>query len=341
MRTRELGRTGIRVSPHCLGTMMFGAGNTDVDECVGMVHRALDAGINFVDTADVYAGGESERIVGRALKGRRDDVVLATKGNGPMGEDPNRRGSSRRWIITAVEDSLRRLAVDHVDLYQVHHPDPSTDDEETLSALTDLVRAGKIRAIGASSLPASRIVEAQWTAERRGLHRYRAEQPPYSILDRGIEREVLPTCLRYGLGVLVWSPLASGLLTGRYRRGAPMNPGRMRWVPRHLTDERKLDAVERLIPLAREAGMPLAHLALAFTTTHPAVTSAILGPRTPVQLDDLLSAATTALDDDLLDRIDEIVPPGTDLGPLDIAFTPPEVTVPALRRRPLDERAAA
>ncbi|HWO61634.1 MAG TPA: aldo/keto reductase, partial [Umezawaea sp.] len=245
MKMRDLGRTGIRVSPYCLGTMMFGqAGNPDVDECVRIVHRALDAGINFVDTADVYSGSESEVILGKALRGRRDDVVLATKVNGSMGADPNRGGSSRRWIVAEVEHSLRRLGTDHIDLYQVHHPDPRTDIEETLSALTDLVRAGKVRAIGSSNFPVSEIVEAQWVAEKAGLRRFRTEQPTYSVLNRGVETEILPTCRRYGMGVLVWSPLASGMLTGRYRKGMarPENP-RMHWVSRHLTDERKLDAV--------------------------------------------------------------------------------------------------
>ncbi|HEX6341097.1 aldo/keto reductase [Umezawaea sp.] len=343
MKMRDLGRTGIRVSPYCLGTMMFGrAGNTDGADCVRMVHRALDAGINVIDTADVYSGGESEEIVGRALKGRRADVVLATKVNGSTGADPNRGGSSRRWITTAVEDSLRRLGTDHIDLYQVHHPDPLTDVEETLSALTDLVRAGKVRAIGSSNLPVSEIVEAQWVAERRGLQRFRTEQPTYSVLNRGIESEILPTCRRYGMGVLVWSPLASGLLTGRYRKGrpAPVNP-RMRWVPRHLTDEGKLDAVERLLPLAREAGLSLTHLAMAFAVAHPGITSAIIGPRTADQLEDLLAGATTTLTDDVLDRIDAIVPPGTDVGPIDVSYVPPAITRTDLRRRAADERAAA
>ncbi|WNV86078.1 aldo/keto reductase [Umezawaea sp. Da 62-37] len=343
MKTRELGRTGIRVSPYCLGTMMFGqAGNTDRDDCARMVHRALDAGINFIDTADVYSGSESEEILGAALEGRRDDVVLATKVNGPMGDDPNRRGSSRRWITTAVEDSLRRLRTDRIDLYQVHHPDPDTDVEETLSVLTDLVRAGKVRAIGSSNLPASEIVEAQWAADRHGLQRFRTEQPTYSILNRGVEREVLPTCARYGIGVLVWSPLASGMLTGRYRKGQarPDNP-RMRWVSRHLTDERKLDAVERLIPLAEEAGMSLTHLAMAFTIAHPDVTSAIIGPRTAEHLEDVLAGAGTVLDDEVLDAIDRIAEPGDDVGPLDIAYSPPAITRPALRRRPAGERGAA
>ena len=344
MKMRELGRTGIQVSPYCLGTMMFGqVGNTDEDDCVRIIHRALEAGINFVDTADVYGpGGKSEEIVGRALKGRRDDIVLATKVNGSMGEDPNRGGSSRRWIITAVEHSLRRLQTDRIDLYQIHHPDPRTDVEETLSALTDLVRSGKVRAIGSSNAPASEIVEAQWVADRHGLQRLRTEQPTYSILNRGIEREVLPTCQRYGMGTLVWSPLAMGLLTGRYRKGRPEpRNARMNWVPRHLTDERKLDAVEQLIPLAAEAGLSLTHLAIAFAVTHPAVTSAIIGPRTMEQIEDLLAGAATVLDDEVLDRIDQIVTPGTDIGPLDVSYTPPALNRVSLRRRSADERTAA
>ncbi|MFV2177650.1 aldo/keto reductase [Actinomadura sp. LOL_016] len=343
MKTRALGRTGIQVTPYCLGTMMFGRfGNPDPDDCVRIVHRALDAGINVVDTADVYGpGGTTEEIVGRALRGRRDDVVLATKVNGSMGPGPNHGGGSRRWIVAAVENSLRRLRTDHIDLYQVHHPDPRTDIEETLSALTDLVRSGKVRAIGSSNTPASEIVEAQWTAERRGLHRFRTEQPTYSILNRGIEREILPTCLRYGMGTLVWGPLSMGLLTGRYRKNGPEpRTRRMHWVPRHLTDERKLDAVERLVQLAREAGMPPTHLAMAFAITHPAVTSAIIGPRTMDHLEDLLAGSATVLDDEVLDRIDEIVAPGTDIGPLDVSHVPPSVTDRDLRRRVPGERAA-
>ncbi|MET9914398.1 aldo/keto reductase [Streptomyces sp. NPDC006476] len=343
MRMRKLGRTGIEVSAYCLGTMMFGKmGNPDHDDCVGMIQRALDAGINFVDTADVYGYSETEEIVGEALKGRRDEVVLATKFNGPMGEGPNRSGSSRRWVIQAVEGSLKRLQTDYIDLYQIHHPDPHTDIEETLSALTDLVRAGKVRAIGSSNLLASDIVEAQWVSQRRGLHRLRTEQPTYSILNRGIEREVLPACRRFGIGVLVWSPLAMGLLTGRYRKNAPRPAGaRMHWVPKHLTDERKLDAVEQLLSLAEESGHSLTHLAMAFATSHPDVTAAIIGPRTMDQLDDLLAGAALTLGDDILDKIDTIVPPGTDISPLDVSDTPLSLTRTDLRRRPLHERAAA
>lgn len=340
MQYRPLGRTGIRVSPFALGAMMLGRyGNPDRDEAVGMVHRALDAGINLVDTADFY--GDSEEIVGQALQGRRDDVVLASKFHLPMGEDPNRRGNSRRWITTAVEESLRRLRTDHLDLYQVHRPDPETDVEETLSALTDLVRSGKVRTIGTSSFPASEIVEAQWVSERRGYERFRTEQPTYSVMSRGIEREVLPVAQRYGMGTLVYSPLAGGMLTGRYRRGEQAQTHRAQTGFRYLSDERRLDVVERLLPVAEEAGLPLTHLALGFVLAHPGVTSAIIGPRTPEQLDDLLAALEVRLDDDVLDRIDEIVAPGTDVSPLDMEYRTPPLDVPALRRRPLSERSAA
>lgn len=344
MRMRALGRTGVQVSPYCLGTMMFGQiGNPDHDDCVRIIHRSLDSGINFIDTADVYGPhGESEEIAGRALKGRRDDIVLATKVNGSMGEDPNRGGSSRRWIIAEVEHSLRRLQTDHIDLYQIHHPDPHTDIEETLFVLTDLVRSGKVCAIGSANAPASQIVEAQWVADRRGLQCFRTERPTYSIFNRGIEREVLPTCERYGIGTLVWSPLAMGLLTGCYGKGGLEPRGaRMNWVPRHLTDERKLDVVEQLIPLAEEAGLSLIHLAMGFAVTHLCVTSAIIGPRTLEQLEDLLAGAATTLGVELLDRIDRIVAPGTDLGPLDVSYVPSAVTQAALRRRSADERGAA
>jgi aryl-alcohol dehydrogenase-like predicted oxidoreductase len=342
MHYRTLGRTGIQVSPYCLGTMMFGAiGNPDHDDSIRIIHKALDAGINFVDTADMYSHGESEEIVGKALKGRRDDVVLATKVWGPMGNDPNQRGNSRRWIITEVENSLRRLQTDHIDLYQVHRPDPTVDVEETLSALTDLVRSGKVRTIGSSCFPASDIVEAQWAAERRGLERFRTEQPTYSILNRGIEREILPVTERYGMGTLVWSPLAQGMLTGRFRLGQQTDTHRTGYGFKHYSDERRLDVVEQLIPLAEQAGMKLTHLAMAFAIAHPGVTSAIIGPRTMEQLDDLLAGADITLDDKILNEIDAIVAPGTDVGHLDMAYAPPAVERATLRRRPVDERAAA
>jgi aryl-alcohol dehydrogenase-like predicted oxidoreductase len=341
MQYRTLGRTGIQVSPYALGAMMFGAiGNPDHADSIRIIHRALDAGINLVDTADVYSHGESEEIVGRALKGRRDDVVLATKVNGAMGDDPNRRGTSRRWIMTEVENSLRRLQTDHIDLYQVHRLDPTVDIEETLSALTDLIRSGKVRAIGSSSFPASDVVEAQWVAERRGLARFRTEQPTYSILSRGIEREVLPVAQRYGMGTIVWSPLAQGMLTGRVRRGQQTDLRRASSF-RHMTDERRIDAVEQLVPVADEAGTTLTHMAMAFAIAHPGVTSALIGPRTMEQLDDLLAGTEVVLSDEVLDRIDGIVPPGTDVGRLDMAYDPPAIVRSALRRRPVDERNAA
>ncbi len=341
MRYRALGRTGIKVSPYALGAMMFGAiGNPDHDDSIRIIHTALDAGINFIDTADAYSHGESEEIVGKALKGRRDDVVLATKLWMPMGDDPNQRGNSRRWIIAEAENSLRRLQTDWIDLYQIHRPDPDTDIEETLSALSDLIHSGKVRVIGSSTMPASNIVEAQWVADRRGLERFRTEQPTYSILNRGIEAEVLPVAQRYGMGTLVWSPLAQGMLTGRIRKGQQTDLRRTALF-RHLSDERRLDAVEKVIPLAEKAGLPMTHLAMAFAIAHPGVTSAIIGPRTMQQLDDLLAGVDVTLTDEILDRIDEIVPPGTDVGTLDMAYRPPAIQRPDLRRRPAGERAAA
>ena len=342
MQYRSLGRTGIRVSPYCLGAMMFGGiANADHDDCVRIIHKALDFGINFIDTADRYSAGESEEIVGKALKGRRDSVVLATKVHGPMGDDPNMQGASRRWITRAVEASLRRLQTDYIDIYQIHRPSPDTDIEETLSVLTDLMRAGKVRAIGSSTFPVSEIVEAQWLAERRGLARFRTEQPPYSILDRGIERDMLPTCQRSGIGVMVWSPLSKGLLTGRYRKGQPLPDSlRVKVFPKQMSDERSLDIVEQLIPLADSVGLSLTHMSMAFVMSHPGVTSAILGPRTMQQLDDLLAGAEVRLTDDVLDRIDQIAPPGIDIGVNGAAYVPPAILRADLRRRPADERAA-
>ena len=340
MQYRTLGRTGIKVSPYALGALALGTsiGNPDQDDSVRIIHKALDAGINVIDTSDAY--GESEVVVGNALKGRRDSVVLATKFSRPVGEDPNHQGASRRWIMTAVENSLRRLQTDYIDLYQVHRPDPATDIEETLSALSDLIHSGKVRAVGTSAMPASDIVEAQWVAERRGLERFRTDQPPYSILSRGIEREVLPVAQRYGMGILVWGPLGQGMLTGRVRKGQQTDLRRAR-IFRHLNDERRIDVVEQLIPLAEKAGLPMTHLAMAFAIAHPGVTSALIGAHTMEQLDDLLAAADVTLTDDILDQIDEIVPPGTDVGTLDQAYLPPALAEPGLRRRPASERAAA
>jgi aryl-alcohol dehydrogenase-like predicted oxidoreductase len=335
MRYRTLGSTGIKVSPYALGAMMFGAiGNPDHGECIRMIHQALDAGINVIDTAPAYSAGQSEEIVGEALKGRRDDVILATKVHRVMGDEHIQGGNSRLWIMASVDKSLRRLQTDHIDVYQIHRPDPDTDIEETLSVLSDLVRSGKVRAIGSSALPASDMVEAQWVAERRGLERFRSEQPTYSILNRGIEAEVLPLAQRYGMGILVWSPLAQGLLTGRIRKGQRQTDLRRAALFKHLSDERRLDAVEKLIALADDAGLPLRHLAVAFAIAHPAVSSAIIGPRTVDHLEDLLAGADAALTDDILDRIDDIVAPGTDVGTLDMAYRPPALLEPALRRRP-------
>ena len=340
MQYRDLGRTGIKVSPYALGALMFATqvGNPDPEYSIRVIHKALDAGINLVDTADAY--GDSEEVVGRALKGRRDSVVLTTKVGRPVGTDPNQQGASRRWIITAVENSLRRLQTDHIDVYQIHRPDPSTDIEETLSVLTDLVRSGKIRASGTSNMPASNLVEAHWVAERRGLQRFRTEQPPYSILNRSIEREVLPVAQHYGMGILTWGPLGQGMLTGRVRRGQDNDVIRAKFMTA-FSDERRLDAVERLIPLAEEAGLAMPHLAMAFAISHPGVTSALLGARTMEQLDGLLAGVDVVLSDDVLDRIDEIVPPGTDIGTLDQAYVPPAIQKTELRRRPLSERSAA
>jgi len=342
MHYRPLGRTGIKVSPYCLGAMMFGKmGNPDHAECIGMIHKALDFGINFIDTADAYSRGDSEEVVGKALKGQRDRVVISTKVYHPMGDEPNQRGGSRRWIMRAVEDSLRRLQTDYIDLYQLHRPAPDTDVEETLSALTDLIRAGKVRAIGSSTFPAAEIVEAQWVAEKRGLARFRIEQQPYSLLNRQIEREILPACSRYGMGVSAWSPLAKGLLTGKYRKGQKQpDTLRAKYFPRMMSDEHSLDVVEQLIPLAHSAGVSLTHMALSFVVAHPAITSAIIGPRTPEQLDDLLAGAEVTLSDEVLDQIDQIVPPGVDVAPLEgSAYTPPAITQVGLRRRSLAERA--
>jgi aryl-alcohol dehydrogenase-like predicted oxidoreductase len=346
MEYRTLGGTGVSVSTHCLGAMMFGAwGNTDIEACVRVIHEAIDGGINFIDTADVYSSGESERIVGNALKGRRDEVVLASKVHGEMGPGRNERGNSRLWITRAIEDSLRRLQTDHLDLYQIHRPEAETDIEETLGALTDLQRQGKIRFFGSSTFAGWQIVEAQVVAERRGLSRFRTEQPPYSIFVRQIELDVLPVTQAYGMGVLSWSPLCRGWLTGRYRREsfdrspesrAARVAGRgMGWQFDESRPEiqRKLDLVEELDKLAANAGISMTHLAIAFALEHPGITSAILGPRTSEQLADLLAGADVRLDRDTLDAIDALVAPGTLVDENDRGFDPWWLE-PAARRRP-------
>jgi aryl-alcohol dehydrogenase-like predicted oxidoreductase len=340
MNYRTLGHTGVKVSPLCLGAMMFGDwGNKDHDDSIRIIHRALDAGINFIDTADVYSRGESEQIVGKALAGgKRDHVVLATKVHGTMGENPNQFGNSRRWIIREVEDSLRRLGTDWIDLYQIHRPEADTDIDETLGALTDLVRAGKVRYIGSSTFPASQIVEAQWVAQKRGRERFVSEQPPYSMLVRGIEADVLPTAQRYGMGVIPWSPLAGGWLSGRYRKDAEVPTSRRaeripgRYDLSDPANQRKLEVADALAQVAEGAGITLIEMALAFVIRHPAVTAAIIGPRTMEHLESQLTAADIELTDDVLDRIDEIVPPAVTIDPGDVFFANPALE-PAARRR--------
>lgn len=347
MEHHNLGHTGMYVSPLCLGAMMFGAwGEPDHEASIKIIHKALNEGVNFVDTADVYSQGESEVIVGEALRGRRDDVILATKFHSPMdvpmgapGGDPNKRGNSRRWILQEVENSLRRLQTDWIDLYQVHRPDTGTDDDETIAALTALQHQGKIRAFGSSTFPAYRIVEDQWISEKRALARFVTEQPPYSILDRGIERDVLPVAEQFHLGVLAWSPLAGGWLTGRFRKGrdAPQTR-RAQMMPDRFdlskpANEAKLDAVEDLAVLAEETGISLVHLALAFVMQHPAVTAPIIGPRTMEQLDSQLGATDVHLDADVLDRIDQIVAPGQTIADDGNTYVTDALRDPFLRRR--------
>ncbi len=344
MEHRKLGATGISVSPLCLGAMMFGAwGNTDHDDSIAIIHAALDAGINFIDTADVYSRGESEKIVGKALKdGRRDSVVLATKAHGRMHDaDPNQFGNSRRWLVKEVESSLKRLKTDWIDLYQIHRPEPDTDIDQTLGALSDLVAGGKVRAVGSSTFPAWMIVEAQSSAQRRGRERFVCEQPPYSMLIRAIEKDVLPVCEQYGMGVIPWSPLAGGWLSGRYTKGgeSPGSSRRAQMLPSRYDmsipgNKAKLAAAERLAAVAERAGMSLIEMSLGFVTSHPAVTAAIIGPRTMEQLESQLPALERpVLPGELLDQIDEIVPPGTNVNQADTGWDPPWLTDPALRRR--------
>ncbi|MGY5128278.1 aldo/keto reductase [Streptomyces nigrescens] len=339
MQYRTLGRTGVQVSSLALGAMNFGGiGRTTQGEATAIVDAALEGGINVIDTADMYSGGASEEMVGKAIAGRRDDIVLATKASMPMGDERNHQGSSRRWLVTALDNSLRRLGVDHVDLYQIHRWDPSTSDEETLSALTDLQRAGKIRYFGSSTFPAYRIVQAQWAAREYHLSRYVTEQPSYSILQRGIETHVLPVTAQYGLGVLVWSPLASGWLSGAIREGQEIATSRSTFMPQRFdtsipSNRARLDAVEQLAKVADEAGLTMIQLALGFVTAHPAVTSALIGPRTLDHLRSQLAASDTVLSADVLDAIDAIVAPGTDLAAHEKFDTPPALLDPSLRRR--------
>jgi len=321
MEYRNLGRTGVKVSPLCLGAMMFGRrGNSDHEDCIRIIHRALDAGINFIDTANVYSSGESEEIVGKALKGRRDAVVLATKVHGTMGPGPNDRGNSRVHILREVENSLRRLQTDYIDLYQIHRPDPDAPVEETLRALDDLVHAGKVRYIGSSTYAAWELVESYWVSDRHNLARFECEQPPYSIFVRGIEKDVLPVCAKYGTGVIPWSPLNRGWLAGKYRRGQEIDPqsrvGRNDPFidsPESEQGQRKLDLVEELIPMAERLGVTLAQFALAWTLTNPTITAPIIGPRTMEQLENNLGTLDVQIPPEDLRRIDELVPPGTDI----------------------------
>ncbi|MET7408941.1 aldo/keto reductase [Streptomyces parvulus] len=339
MQYRTLGRTGVQVSSLALGAMNFGSlGRTTQEEATAIVDAALEGGINVIDTADRYSGGESEEMVGKAIAGRRDDIVLATKASMPMSDDPNHKGASRRWLVTELDNSLRRLGVDHVDLYQIHRWDPATGDEETLSALTDLQRAGKIRYFGSSTFPAYRIVEAQWAAREHHLGRYTTEQPSYSLLQRGAESHVLPVTERYGLGVLVWSPLASGWLSGAVRAGREIATHRSAILPERFdtalpAGRARLDAVEKLAAIADEAGLTLIQLALGFVTAHPAVSAALVGPRTLDHLHAQLAAADTVLSGDVLDAVDAVVAPGTDLAPHEKSDATPALLDASLRRR--------
>jgi aryl-alcohol dehydrogenase-like predicted oxidoreductase len=338
MKRKMLGTTGISVSRYALGTMMFGSyGDADHESCARTIHAALDAGINFIDTADIYSQGESEEIVGKALRGgRRDSIVLATKFFYQMGSDVNQAGGSRRWITEAIEASLRRLNTDYIDLYQMHRPDPNTEIDETLAALSDLVHAGKVRAIGSSTFPAELMVEAQWAAARRNRERFLTVQPRYSILSRVVEAAVLPTAQRHGIGVLTYGPLSSGWLSGRADPTAGHRSGGVAAKDFDLAipaNRAKLAAVHELTELANDIGIPLPHLATAFVLAHPAVTSVLIGPRTMEHLQILLAGVDVTFADDILDRIDKIVPPGTEINSQDNYYTPPAIENSRLRRR--------
>jgi aryl-alcohol dehydrogenase-like predicted oxidoreductase len=340
MKLNTLGKTGIRVSPLCLGAMMFGGwGNPDHNDSIAIIKKAFDSGINFIDTADIYTNGESETIVGKALKQlNRSEVVLATKCNMPMSENPLHRGNSRRWIMEEVENSLRRLDTDYIDLYQMHRPDEATDIDETLGALSDLIHAGKVRAIGSSTFPAEQIVQAQWVAEKRGRERFRTEQPPYSLLVRGIERDVLPICEQYGMGVIPWSPLAGGWLSGQFGTGKTNHSRREARIAGRYdlsleVNQRKIAVVDQLSALAEEANLTLIEMSIAWVLEHPAISAAIIGPRTMEHLESQLPAAEVQLDSDLLDKIDEIVPPGTNINPADAGWQPSVLSRPNMRRK--------
>ena len=334
MEYRILGRTGVEVSSFCLGTGAFGRwGNKDEDACIRIVNEAIANGINFIDTADVYSNGDAEKILGKALKGQRTEVILGTKGGLPMGNGQNQKGSSKIWIRRAVEASLQRLETDYIDLYQLHIPDPNTDIEESLDVLTELVKEGKIRYIGTSSFQAWQIVEAQWTSERRHLARFVSEQAPYSIINRSIELDVLAAANKYGLGILVWSPLSGGLLTGKYSMGQQAAEDSravrlkgsqlaIRIDPEREENRVKFEVINRLQEVADQAGITLAHMAMAFTQEHPFVTASIIGPRTIEQLHEILKGSNIRLNANILDHIDRIVAPGKTLDDLERGWTP-------------------
>lgn len=335
--TRYLGRTGVRVSPLTLGTMNFGRW-TQEKESLEIIGAALDAGINVVDTADVYGNGSSEEIVGKVIKHRRDDLFLATKFHGQVGDNPQHAGNSRRWIVKAVENSLRRLGTDYLDLYQAHRPDEHTDPLETIQTLNDLIRQGKIRYYGTSVFPAHQKVEAHWLAEKHGLIAPHTEQVPYSLLVRGVEREVFPTVQKYGEGVLSYGPLAAGWLSGKYRIGGEQpQSARAELIPGRFDislerNQRKLAAAEALAELAEDNGLTLPELAVAFALNHPAVSSVIIGPRTHAHLETYLKATTVELSPEILDAIDEIVDPGSQFLERDTGRDTPSLQPSALRR---------
>ncbi|RMB87035.1 aldo/keto reductase [Streptomyces shenzhenensis] len=338
METRILGGTGLPVSVFGFGAMNLGTwGGTDQADADRLVGQALDAGITLFDTADIYSFGESEQLLGKALGARRDDIVLATKGRNSVGDDPLTGGASRRWLYKAVENSLRRLGTDYIDLYQVHRPDWATDHDETLAALTDLQREGKIRSFGSSTYPAHAVVEAQWIARDLSLTRFTTEQVAYSVFDRCVEADIFPVAQKYRIGILIWSPLANGWLAGAVKRGhadthrSKLGGGFDLSTPE---SQRKLDVVDSLQEIADELGISLAELSLAFVKSHPAVTTVLVGPRTEHHLQQNLRSADLTLDDSVLDRIDQLVAPGTDIAPADrFPVVPPQITETRLRRR--------
>jgi aryl-alcohol dehydrogenase (NADP+) len=324
VQSRQLGGSGVAVSTLGLGTMMFGRwGNPDEKACLQMVDRAMDAGVTLFDTADIYDFGVSEEFLGRALAGRRDRVVLATKVGNAMSDDPQERGLSPRWIAQSCEASLRRLQTDYLDLYQMHRPDPDTPIDETLQAFDDLVKAGKVRSIGTSTFSPAQLADARSHADRLGVTVPTSEQPPYSALVRKTELEVLPWCLRNDVGVVVWAPVNGGWLTGKYQNDAVDAAARAAREPDHFDHrdaamrQTKRELVAALGDIAAEHGLTLIQLALGFVLANPAVTSALIGPRTPEQLDSLLQAIDVTIPADALAAIDAIVAPGRTVNPAD------------------------